>query len=329
MNRPFLVISLDFELMWGVRDKRTIADYGARILGVRLAIPAMLGRFGRYGVRATWATVGALTARHRGELLALTEILEPAATSNRAAALLAGVGIDENRDPYHFGRSLVDRILDAPGMEIGSHTFGHFCCLQDDATDEAFAADCRAAHAAFSSLGVLPRALVFPRNEYADRHLSIARQQGLTAFRGNPTRSMYRSQAQGDETAFKRLSRLADSYVPVAGQLECRPHATRQGIIDVPASRFLRPVSRRLVALERLRLARITSEMTAAARAGSGYHLWWHPHNFGADLDRNLAALDVVLSCFDRLRDRHGMRSLSMSEAAAMVDLSPASEAVH
>lgn len=29
------VISLDFELMWGVRDKRTIADYGRNILGVR------------------------------------------------------------------------------------------------------------------------------------------------------------------------------------------------------------------------------------------------------------------------------------------------------
>jgi hypothetical protein len=31
-----LVISLDFELLWGVRDKRTIADYGPNILGVPL-----------------------------------------------------------------------------------------------------------------------------------------------------------------------------------------------------------------------------------------------------------------------------------------------------
>jgi hypothetical protein len=34
------VISLDFELLWRVRDKRTIADYGANILGVRRAISA-------------------------------------------------------------------------------------------------------------------------------------------------------------------------------------------------------------------------------------------------------------------------------------------------
>jgi len=36
------VISLDFELLWGVRDKRTIADYGANIRGVRDAVPALL-----------------------------------------------------------------------------------------------------------------------------------------------------------------------------------------------------------------------------------------------------------------------------------------------
>ena len=36
------VISLDFELMWGVRDRRGIADYGANILGARRAVPRLL-----------------------------------------------------------------------------------------------------------------------------------------------------------------------------------------------------------------------------------------------------------------------------------------------
>ena len=38
MQYGALVISLDFELLWGVRDKRTIADYGPNILGVRKAV---------------------------------------------------------------------------------------------------------------------------------------------------------------------------------------------------------------------------------------------------------------------------------------------------
>src|SRR3990170_6701363 len=36
------VISLDMELMWGVRDKSSKEQYGHRVLGEREAIPAML-----------------------------------------------------------------------------------------------------------------------------------------------------------------------------------------------------------------------------------------------------------------------------------------------
>src|SRR5262245_45875552 len=35
------VISLDFELLWGVRDRRTAADYGMNIRGVRDVVPAL------------------------------------------------------------------------------------------------------------------------------------------------------------------------------------------------------------------------------------------------------------------------------------------------
>ena len=60
MQSGAFVISLDFELMWGVRDKRTIADYGANILGVRQVVPALLDLFAERGIGCTWATVGLL-----------------------------------------------------------------------------------------------------------------------------------------------------------------------------------------------------------------------------------------------------------------------------
>jgi len=64
-NRPSatpgtFVISLDFELMWGVRDLQTKETYGANVLGARLAIPAMLALFEEFGLHVTWATVGLL-----------------------------------------------------------------------------------------------------------------------------------------------------------------------------------------------------------------------------------------------------------------------------
>ena len=60
---PFgaLVISLDFELHWGVRDKRPVdGPYRENLLGAREAIPQMLDLFEEFGVAATWATVGFL-----------------------------------------------------------------------------------------------------------------------------------------------------------------------------------------------------------------------------------------------------------------------------
>ncbi len=63
------VISLDFELFWGVRDSKSLADYGPNILGVRRVIPAMLKLFREYDVRVTIATVGMLFARDKDELV--------------------------------------------------------------------------------------------------------------------------------------------------------------------------------------------------------------------------------------------------------------------
>jgi hypothetical protein len=58
-----LVISLDFELFWVVAESRSIAGYRSNIEGEWEAIPKMLGPFQRYGIRATWATVGMLMCR--------------------------------------------------------------------------------------------------------------------------------------------------------------------------------------------------------------------------------------------------------------------------
>ncbi len=55
-----LVISLDFELNWGVHDVFTQEQYGENILGAREAIPKILDLFMEYDIHATWATVGML-----------------------------------------------------------------------------------------------------------------------------------------------------------------------------------------------------------------------------------------------------------------------------
>ena len=73
-GRGFFVISLDFELMWGMFDKVTVTDYDANILGVRTALPRILELFREHQIHATWAGIGMLMARNKSELI---ELLPP------------------------------------------------------------------------------------------------------------------------------------------------------------------------------------------------------------------------------------------------------------
>ncbi len=59
---PSVVISLDFELRWGVLDRvrDDFSAYRANLEGVPEAVDRMLDLFDEHEVRATWAIVGSL-----------------------------------------------------------------------------------------------------------------------------------------------------------------------------------------------------------------------------------------------------------------------------
>ena len=316
MQYGTFVISLDFELLWGVRDKRTITDYGANIRGVREVVPALLDLFAERGIACTWATVGLLFFETQKTMLAAVPARKPDYANPRISSYhyLAEVGADEGQDPYHHGLSLIRRILGYPTQEIGTHTFSHFYCLEDGGNTEAFRADLEAARAAAAQLGISLASIVFPRNQVSSAHLAVSREFGLRAFRGNERVWFHRARRDHEQNLLVRGCRLADSYLPLAGPHDRKP-ALVGGMVDVPASRFLRPVSGSR-ALERLRLWRITSAMETAARRRRVFHLWWHPHNFGVNLQENLAFLRHILDHFRILQDRDGMRSMTMAAVA-------------
>ncbi len=315
MDSGALVISLDFELNWGVRDKRRLSDYGRNILGGRKAIPLLLDLFATRRIAATWATVGLAFCGTKDELIAALPPLRPDYADPRLTPYdsLDTVGRDKASDPYHFGQSLVRKIASYDGQEIGTHSFSHFYCLEDGGSAEAFAADLVAAKAIAARIGITPKTIVFPRNQLRRERLRVAREGGLVAFRGNPRTWFYRASREEGQTLPKRAARLADTYMAIAGQHVHEP-GKEEGLVDVAASRFLRPV--RGAWYDRIQLARIVAEVTAAARANKLFHLWWHPHNFGAQPEENFAFLVGILDAFERFRDQYGMKSLNMLEVA-------------
>lgn len=308
------VISLDFELLWGVRDHADTQAYGRNVLGAREAVPRMLELFEANGIRATWATVGFLFCATRDELMFSLPQERPAYRNPRLSnySYLDEVGKDERTDPYYFGASLVEAINQTPGQELGTHTMSHFYCLEDGQTLTAFESDLAAAKALAAFRGVSLTSIVFPRNQFSSAHLKICARQGITHYRGNPDGWAYRAAKGSEQTPAKRALRLSDAYSGVLGA-QTFSHG-QDDPIDVPASRFLRPCAGKLAAFHPLHLDVIKRGISKAAKAGRGYHLWWHPHNFGRDLDANMNGLRQVIDHFSMLRDRLGMQSLAMGD---------------
>ena len=68
MSTPTLIVSLDYELFWGMQDIMDLTEYQANIQGGRKAIPQMLELFQKHGIHDTWATVGFLFGKDEEEL---------------------------------------------------------------------------------------------------------------------------------------------------------------------------------------------------------------------------------------------------------------------
>jgi len=313
------IISLDFELHWGVRDVRTVEQYRENLIGVRRAVPALLETFAEYSVHATWATVGFLFFSRRSDLLRSLPIERPQYRDARLSpyADVETIGVDEDQDPFHFARSLLEQIRSAPFQEIGTHTFSHYYCLEATQRVAAFRADLDAAMTAAEEFGVALKSIVFPRNQYDDCHLRICAEVGLKAFRGNPQSFLYRPQIGANETLWLRAGRLLDSYFNVSSH-NCYTMPSGRGEVPVnlAASRFLRPYNARQRTVQPLQERRVKDDLSYAAKRGLVYHLWWHPHNFGANLDSNLGMLRRILDHYQLLRERHGMQSRNMGECA-------------
>jgi hypothetical protein len=314
------VISLDFELYWGVRHLPSVKQYIRNLVGARLAIPAVLDLFGEYGIHATWAVVGFLFFDHTRALLDSAPSLRPRYINKRLSPYydLPAADAQADQNSIFFAPGLIRQISQFDHQEIATHTFSHYYCLERGQNIEMFEQDVQAACATAERFGVRIRSLVFPKNQCRAEYLTVCRKLGISAYRGNPPSWLYRAAADDAQGYVRRLGRLLDAYISISGP-NCNPlPAASIGLpINITASRFLRPYSPSLRMLEPLRLSRINRDLTLAAQTGRAYHLWWHPHNFGAYLSCNLKFLRRILDHFRLLRDLYGMESLNMGEAAA------------
>jgi len=318
------VISLDFELYWGVRDKRKLADYKPNILGVWDVVPKMLELYKKHNVKATFATVGFLYAKNKKELEKFLPAQKPSY-------------LDTNLSPYDylstlpdtdtetelqcfFAPQLIAQIQEDGNHEIASHTFSHYYCLEDGQKIEEFKQDTEANKKIAKNSGIQTKSIVFPRNQKNAAYLEICAQNNITSYRGNEKKWFYREQKGEDEKPIKRIFRLLDTYLNLSGH-NCYTleEVKNETPYNIPSSRFLRPYTSKLKFAENLRLKRITSSMTYAAKNNLIYHLWWHPHNFGVNQKENFLFLSKILAHYSYLENKYGFQSMTMNEISNLI----------
>lgn len=310
------VISLDFELFWGVADGRTVSNYGGNVRGERQAIPRMLDLFTRYGIRATWATVGMVMCADYAQWRSLRPDIAPGYDRTACSPYLLDETVRAHPELF-FARDLVKLVRDTDGQEVATHTYSHFYCDEPGATPQQFLSDMRCAKDIGAGLGLTLTSLVFPRNQILPAYVAVLSEAGVSAYRSNPDHALYRRGNAAPCGLAGRAVRLADSWLPLSGALTAHGTVGQDGVTALPASMFLRPYASALAPFEALRLHRIKAAMSDAAKAGGDFHLWWHPHNFGADTSRNLAVLEAVLQHYQALQQQYGMQTASMAECAA------------
>jgi len=318
-GRAAMVISLDFELYWGMRHLPSVNSYVRNLIGARIAIPAILELFREYGIHATWATVGFLFFERTSQLLKIAPTRRPLYKNTKLDPYsdLPPESEHETSDSIFFAPSLIRMIAKTTNQEIATHSFSHYYSFEDGADIESFRADLHSAQRAARLSNFEVTSLVFPKNQERRDFLEVCAEAGILAYRSNSSSWLYRPVADAKETEVRRLGRLLDNYVPLSGD-NCYDWPTVDtGLpVRIPASRSLRPYSSLLGFLEPLRLARIKRGLTVAAKKAQLYHLWWHPHNFGCDLAQNCKALKQILDHYRMLQRTYGMESLNMAEVA-------------
>jgi hypothetical protein len=263
-------------------------------------------------VHCTWATVGFLFFSEKKEMTSFLPAERPT-YKKKEYDPYSYLEQNELEEIYHFAPALIEQIKKTPGQEIGTHTFSHFYTLEKNTTIGQFKNDLRSANAIAKEKEVEIKSIVFPRNQYSDDHIKACLDEGIKIYRGNELSGVYKPVSRENENIIRKGIRLVDTYVNITGH-HCHVIPAANKIINVPASRFLRPYNPKLKMFDGLKLRRIKQGIKFAAKHGLIYQLWWHPHNFGKYMDENFKFLEQVLKFYHQLNQEGKIESQNLLE---------------
>lgn len=321
MDRGCFIVSLDFELFWGILDS---VEYEANINRIdltRTIILDLIKIFEENKIKVTWSTVGLLMLKNKNEMENLEkDIKMPSYYDLKYNNYINFKNLNSQNlinENVFFANEITTKLNSTIYQTIGTHTFSHYYCLESGQTEEEFSADLRLVKHIAKRNNIEIKSIVFPRNQYSNKYLKMLNEYDIHIFRGNPNHFIYKPRKKSN--LLIRALRLMDTYLNIVGKI-VHPHiSSKEEQFNVTASRFLRPLNNTNKFLRKLQLIRIKNEMTHAAKNNMFYHLWWHPHNFSKSPDENIEMLLGIIQHFKQLQKTYNFSSESMESYVEQV----------
>ena len=314
------IISLDFEKFWGVFDSKSLDTYAENLNAVNSVVEKLLTLADSYNVKLTFATVGFLFHESKEALESDIPKLQPKYKDARHSpySLISEIPNDANSSSVYFALDTIKKIKANGNHEISTHTYCHYYCLEDGQSADHFAEDLDMAIEMGNKLDIPIRSIVFPRNQVNQAHLEICKDKGILAYRGNEKHTIYQPKPyKKSKKPLHRIMRIADAYFNITGRNVYNLSELTSGtIVNLASSYFLRPYTSKLSFLESFKRRRIKNGMTKAAKTNRLFHLWFHPHNFGKDIEKNLDNFETILKTYQELKDIYGFESSTMTSLA-------------
>lgn len=318
MTNGKFVISLDFELHWGFFDNRPLEECKIQLSHIDEVIDVLLRLSGEYKVHITFATVGMLFANTKEEIHTYAPDLKPNYTNPALDAYKLLDSISDENQKFYMAPHLIRKIREKGTHEIGTHTFSHYYCSEYGQSIEEFQADLTAAISIAKKSNIPLKSIVFPRNQVQQSYLKACEDVGLETYRGNCWFNFNNNPRKLKLIDYSlKILRMVDSYINISGSnsfLLADYNDKHYKLINIPASRFLRPYNSQMAFLEPMKIRRIKNAMTQAAKQNKVYHLWWHPHNFANNREDNFKNYLEIMQHYKKLKETYNFESITMQK---------------
>jgi hypothetical protein len=257
MEKPYFMISLDTELLWGPDSIELFTFIKKNGKEARQKIDTLLDLFERFEIPATWAIVGHLFLEECSEKTCLT-------ASNK---IKYNVGKSWYVDPYSnlkkeplfYGSDIVQKIVsNTIRHEIGYHSFSHpiFSEIPRKMAED----EIKESKKIEKTWNIQFKSFVFPSNKIA--YLDILKENGFLIYRGKT--GIYKST---DNLFMKKLKGGIDKCLtsPVEPKWI-------NGIWEIQGSAYFCDPQ-----IPRSLLNRCNIGLNRAIRNNKIFHIWLHP----------------------------------------------------